>query len=115
MGLYNDEYTAMYELKRAVRNMVDAYLTQDKFFARLQSYIQLANDNINKVESQIKSNNLYYEDCTLVRFSFDKACLIVRGNYELTLYYKQCGEDKFVGVGIDSFILTLIECGLLSD
>lgn len=115
MGLYNDEYTAMCALKLAVRNMVDDYITQDKFFARLQSYIQLANNNIDKVESQIKANNLYYEDCTLVKFSFNKTCLIVRGNYELTLHYKQWGEDKFVSVGIDSFLLILIECGLLSD
>lgn len=115
MGLYNDEYTAICALKLAVRNMVNDYLTRDKSFVRLQSYIQLANNNIDKVESQIKANNLYYEDCTFVKFSFNKACLIVQGKYELTLHYKQWGEDKFVGVGIDSFLLTLIECGLLSD
>ena len=115
MGRYLDECTALYNLKREVRKMVEDYLIQDKFFARLQSYIQLANDNINKVESQIKANNLYYEDCTIIKFSFNKECLIIQGKYELTLHYNQWGENKFVGVGIDSFILTLIECGLLSD
>lgn len=115
MGLYNTEYNAIYDFKRAVRKMVNDYLAQNETFARLQNYIELANTNIEKVGEQIKANNLYYEECTLVRFSFNKECLIARGNYELTLYYKQRGEDKFVGVGIDSFLLTLIECGLLED
>lgn len=114
MGLYNDEYNAIYNFKRAVRKLVNDYLLQDETFARLQGYIQLANDNIEKVGEQIKANNLYYEDCTFVGFSFDKASLLTP-SYEMTLHYKQGREDKFSHFGVDSFLLLLIECGLLND
>lgn len=114
MGLYNTEYNAIYDFKRAVRKMVNDYLAQDETFARLQNYIELANTNIEKVGEQIKSNNLYYEDCTFVNFAFDKSSLLTP-SYEMTLRYKQGNEDKFAHFGVDSFLLTLIECGLLSD
>lgn len=114
MGLYNDEYNAIYNFKRAVRKLVNDYLLQDETFARLQGYIQLANDNIEKVGEQIKANNLYYEDCTFVEFSFDKTSLLAP-SYEMTLHYKQGREDKFSHFGVDSFLLLLIECGLLND
>lgn len=115
MGLYNNEYQAIYELKREVRELVKSYLTHNETFARLQNYIELANTNIEKVGEQIKANNLYYEDCTFVSFSFDKASLITPASYEMTLHYKQGNEDKFAHFGVDSFLLTLIECGLLED
>lgn len=114
MGLYNTEYNAIYDFKRAVRKLVNDYLAQDETFARLQNYIELANTNIEKVGEQIKANNLYYEDCTFVKFSFDKSSLLTSG-YEMTLHYKQYNEDKFAHFGVDSFLLTLIECGLLND
>ena len=114
MGLYNDEYNAIYNFKRAVSKLVNDYLLQDETFARLQGYIQLANDNIEKVGEQIKANNLYYEDCTFVGFSFDKTSLLAP-SYEMTLHYKQGREDKFSHFGADSFLLLLIECGLLND
>lgn len=114
MGLYNDEYNAIYDFKRAVRALVNNYLAQNETFARLQKYIQLANDNIEKVGEQIKENNLYYEDCTFVGFSFDKSSLLTP-SYEMTLHYKQGREDKYSHFGVDSFLLILIECGLLSD
>jgi hypothetical protein len=114
MGLYNTEYNAIYDFKRAVRKMVNDYLAQDETFARLQNYIELANTNIEKVGEQIKANNLYYEDCTFVSFSFDKSSLLTP-SYEMTLHYKQGHEDKFAHFGVDSFLLILIECGLLSD
>lgn len=114
MGLYNDEYNAIYDFKRSVRALVTNYLAQNETFARLQKYIQLANDNIEKVGEQIKANNLYYEDCTFVSFSFDKSSLLTP-SYEMTLHYKQGREDKYSHFGVDSFLLILIECGLLSD
>lgn len=114
MGLYNDEYNAMYEFKRAVRALVNNYLAQNETFARLQNYIELANTNIEKVGEQIKANNLYYEDCTFVGFSFDKASLLTPV-YEMTLHYKQGNEHKSSPCGVDSFLLILIECGLLED
>ena len=114
MGLYKTEYSAIYDLKRAVRKMVNDYLAQDETFARLQNYIELANTNIEKVGEQIKANNLYYEDCTFVGFSFNKASLLTSG-YEMTLHHKIGNEDKFAHFGVDSFLLVLIECGLLSD
>lgn len=114
MGLYNDEYNAIYDFKRAVRALVNDYLAQNETFARLQGYIQLANDNIEKVGKQIQQNNLYYEDCTFVKFSFNKASFVAPV-YEITLHYKQGKEDRFSHFGADSFILLLIECGLLSD
>ena len=115
MGRYLDECDALYNLKREVRKMINDYLAQDATFARLQKYIQLANDNIEKVGEQIKTNNLYYEDCTFVSFSFDKASLITPASYEMSLHYKQGREDKYSHFGVDSFLLILIECGLLSD
>ena len=114
MGLYNTEYNAIYDFKRAVRKMVNDYLAQDETFVRLLNYIELANANIEKVGEQIKANNLYYEDCTFVNFAFDKSSLLTP-SYEMTLRYKQGNEDKFAHFGVDSFLLTLIECGLLSD
>lgn len=114
MGLYNDEYNAIYDFKRSVRALVNNYLAQNETFARLQSYIELANANIEKVGEQIKANNLYYEDCTFVGFSFVKASLLTPV-YEMSLHYKQGREDKYSHFGVDSFLLTLIECGLLSD
>lgn len=114
MGLYNTEYNAIYDFKRAVRKMVNDYLAQDETFARLQNYIELANTNIEKVGEQIKANNLYYEDCTFVSFSFDKSSLLTP-SYEMTLHYKQGREDKYSHFGVDSFLLILIECGLLAD
>lgn len=114
MGLYNTEYNAIYDFKRAVRKMVNDYLAQDETFARLQNYIELANTNIEKVGEQIKANNLYYEDCTFVNFAFDKSSLLTP-SYEMTLRYKQGHEDKFAHFGVDSFLLILIECGLLDD
>lgn len=114
MGLYNTECIAIYDFKRAVRKMVYDYLAQDETFARLQNYIELANTNIEKVGEQIKANNLYYEDCTFVNFAFDKSSLLTP-SYEMTLRYKQGNEDKFAHFGVDSFLLILIECGLLED
>lgn len=95
--------------------MINDCLANDKFFARLRGYLQLANDNIGRIEEIVKANNSYYEGCTFMRFSFDKECLIVKEKYELTLYYKQHGEDKFAPVGISGFLCLLIECGLLSE
>ena len=115
MGLCNTEYAAMHKLKRVVQVMINDYLANDKFFARLRGYLQLANDNIARIEEIVKANNSYYEGCTFTRFAFDKECLIVKEKYELTLYYKQHGEDKFAPVGISGFLWLLIECGLLSD
>lgn len=115
MGRYNDEYTAMCALKLAVRKMVNDYLAQDETFARLQNYIELANTNIEKVGEQIKANNLYYEDCTFVGFSFVRASLLTSTAYEMSLHYKQGREDKYSHFGVDSFLLLLIECGLLED
>ena len=114
MGLYQTEYNAIYDFKRAVRKLVNDYLAQDETFARLQNYIELANTNIDKVGEQIKANNLYYEDCTFVNFAFDKSSLLTP-SYEMTLRYKQGNEDKFAHFGVDSFLLILIECGLLED
>ena len=114
MGLYNDEYNAIYDFKRAMRELINNYLEQNETFARLQGYIQLANDNIEKVGKQIQQNNLYYEDCTFVKFSFNKASFIAPV-YEITLHYRQGQEDRFSHFGADSFILLLIECGLLND
>lgn len=114
MGLYNDEYNAIYDFKRAVRALVNDYLEQNETFARLQGYIQLANDNIEKVGKQIQQNNLYYEDCTFVKFSFNKTSLLA-SSYEMTLHYKQGCENRYTHFGADSFILLLIECGLLND
>jgi hypothetical protein len=114
MGLYNDEYNAIYDFKRAVRKMVNDYLAQNETFARLQGYIQLANSNIDIVGKQIQQNNLLYEDCTFVKFSFDKTSLL-SSTYEMTLHYKQGREDRYTHFGVDSFLLLLIECGLLAD
>jgi hypothetical protein len=114
MGLYNNECNAMYEFKRAMRELINNYLEQNETFARLQGYIQLANANIDIVGKQIQQNNLLYEDCTFVKFSFNKTSLL-SSTYEMTLHYKQGREDRYTHFGVDSFLLLLIECGLLAD
>lgn len=114
MGLYNNECNAIYDFKRAVRELINNYLAQDETFARLQRYIQLANDNIDIVGNQIQQNNLLYEDCTFVKFSFNKTSLL-SSTYEMTLQYKQGRENRYTHFGVDSFLLLLIECGLLND
>lgn len=104
----------MYEFKCAVRELINNYLEQNETFARLQGYIQLANDNIDIVGKQIQQNNLLYEDCTFVKFSFNKTSFVAHV-YEMTLHYKQGREDRYSHFGVDSFLLLLIECGLLVD
>lgn len=113
--LHNTEYHAMCDLTREVKEIVKTYLSNNETFARVQGYIKLANDNLCKVEEQIKRNNLFYEHCTLKGFSFDKSSLLT-SSYEIELYFKnQHDEGKFAHFGIDTLIMLLAECGLIED
>lgn len=105
----------MCNLTREVKKIVDTYLSNDETFARMQGYIKLANDNIRQVEKQIKQNNLFYENCTLKGFSFDKSSLLT-SSYEIELYFKDRNDNgKFAHFGVDTLIMLLAECGLIKD
>lgn len=113
--LHNTEYHAMGNLTREVKEMVKNYLANNETFARVQGYIKLANDNLERVEQQVKKNNLFYEHCTFKDFSFDMGSLLT-SSYEIELYFKnQHGEGKFSHFGVDTLIILLDECGLLED
>lgn len=105
----------MCNLTHEVKEMVNAYLSNNETFARVQGYIKLANDNIRQVEKQIKQNNLFYENCTLKGFSFDKSSLLT-SSYEIELYFKDRNDNgKFAHFGVDTLIMLLAECGLIED
>lgn len=115
MALHNTEYHAMCDLAREVRAMVKNHLANNETFARVQSYIKLANTNLAIVEKQVKKNNLFYANCTFKGFSFDMSSLLT-SSYEIELYFKnQYDEGKFSHFGVDVLIMLLAECGLLED
>jgi len=115
MALHNTEYHAMSNLTRDVKEMVKNYLANNETFARVQGYIKLANDNLARVEQQVKKNNLFYEHCTFKGFSFDMSSLLT-SSYEIELYFKNKHNDgKFAHFGVDSLIMLLAECELLED
>lgn len=113
--LHNIEYHAMCDLTNEVKEIVKNYLANNETFARVQGYIKLANDNLYQVEKQIKQNNLFYEDCTLKNFSFDKSSLLT-SSYEIELYFKDKNNNgKFAHFGVDTLIMLLAECELIED
>jgi hypothetical protein len=114
MGLYADEYYAYVALRRKVKAIVRETLEQDATYKRLLGYIDLANANLDKVAQHIRENNLYYEDCEFVSFATDTSSLL-DSSYEMSLHYKKDNEDKFAHFGVDSFLLILVQCGVLED
>jgi hypothetical protein len=115
MALHNTEYHAMCDLTREIKEMVKNYLANNEIFARVQGYIKLANDNLVKVEKQIKQNNSFYEGCTIESFSFNMSSFLT-SSYEINLYFKnKNNEGKFAHFGVDTLIMLLAECGLIED
>lgn len=115
MSLHNTEYHSISKLKHEVQEIVNNYLSNNETFARVQQYIKLANDNLAKMEKQIKRNNHFYNGCSLKEFSFDKSSLLTF-SYEIKLYYKnQFDEGKSVRFGVDTLIMALAECNLIED
>ena len=115
MALHNTEYHAICDLTRDIKKMVKNYLTNNEIFVRVQGYIKLANDNLPRVEQQVKKNNLFYKHCTFKNFSFNMGSLLTSA-YEIELYFKnQHDEGKFTQFGVDTFIILLAECGLIED
>ena len=113
--LHNNEYHAMCDLSRKVREMVNSFLAKDETFARIQGYIKLANDNIERIEKQVKNNNSFYEHCNLKEFYFNKSSLLT-SSYEIELYYKDTNNNgKFSHFGVDTLIMLLAECELIKD
>jgi hypothetical protein len=113
--LHNKEYHAICELFRQCRKAVDEVLAKSDIYQRTQSYLKLANDNIETVAKQIKRNNHFYEGTHSFKFYFNKGSLIT-SSYEITLSYRDNRDDYHsTSIGIDSFIILLDECGLLKD
>lgn len=113
--LHNREYHALCDLNREIQEIVKNYLSNNETFARVQSYIKLANDNLSQLEKQIKQNNLFYEGCTIKSFSFNMSSFLT-SSYEINLYFKnKNNEGKFAHFGVDTLIMLLAECGLIED
>lgn len=115
MALHNTEAYALSDLRREVQEIVKNHLANNETFARIQGYIQLANDNLDKVEKQVKMNNQFYEHCSLKRFSFNMSSFLT-SSYEIELYFKNPHDvGKFTSFGVDTLIILLSECGLIKD
>jgi hypothetical protein len=113
--LHNKEYHAICELFRQCRKAIDEVLSKSDIYKRTQGYINLANDNIEVVEKQIKRNNHFYEGTHSFKFYFDKGSLIT-SFYEIALSYRDARDNyRHTSLGIDSFIILLDECGLIKD
>jgi len=105
----------MCDLFHQCKNAVDQVLQNSEIYQRTQDYLKLANDNIEKVEKQIKRNNHFYEGTHSFKFYFNKGSLIT-SSYEITLSYRDNHNDYHsTSIGIDSFIILLDECKLLKD
>lgn len=116
MALHNNEYYAMVELRRQVKQYVDNIINNSETYKRIQGYIKLANDNSTLIANKIKENNsLCYEGITRVSVSFNMESLLTSA-YEVYIgTYKGKDFHRSVNVGVDSFIILLSECGLVDD
>lgn len=116
MALHNNEYHAMVELRRQIKQYVDNIIDNSETYKRIQGYIKLANDNSETLAKKIESNNsLYYDGITNVHVVFNKESLLT-SSYEVHLCtYKGKEFYKSLSIGIDSFIILLSECGLVDD
>lgn len=113
--LHNREYHAMCNLFRQCKAAVEQVLQNSEIYQRTQSYLKLANDNIEIVEKQIKRNNLFYEGTHSFNFYFNKGSLIT-SSYEIILSFRdEHNNYQSTSIGIDSFIILLDECGLIKD
>lgn len=116
MALHNDEYYAMINLRKTIKESVEETLKSSEVYQRIQGYIKLANDNSELVAKRIEYNNsLCYEGITRVNVSFNMASLLTSA-YEVHIStYKGENFHDGVNIGIDSFIILLSECHLLKD
>jgi len=112
--LHYSENHELYALKAEVRDAVNKLLENSPIYQRIESYLKLANDNIEKVSNQIKHNNYWYEEANNFKFNFDKTAFLHSG-YEIELSYKIDNRYKSTKIGLDSFIILLSECGLVKD
>lgn len=116
MSLHNNEYHAMCELRRQIKQLVENIINTSETYKRIQSYIKLANDNSEIVAKKVENNNsLCYEGITNIHAVFNMESLLT-SSYEIHLcIYKEKKLYKSVSIGIDSFIVLLSECGLVDD
>lgn len=116
MALHNDEYYAMVNLRKTIKESVEETLKSSEVYQRIQGYIKLANSNSNLIAEKIKENNsLCYEGITRVSVSFNMESLLTSA-YEVYIgTYKGKDYHRSVNIGIDSFIILLSECHLLKD
>lgn len=116
MALHNDEYYAMINLRKTVKESVQEILKSSEIYKRIQSYVKLANNNSSLIAEKIKENNsLCYEGITRVSISFNMESLLTSA-YEIHICtYKGQDYHRSVDIGIDSFIILLSECKLIDD
>lgn len=113
--LHNTEYYEMCNLFRECKSAVDEILRNSAIYQRTKGYINLANNNIDIVEKQVKHNNHFYEGAHSFKFYFNKGALIT-SSYEIQLSFRDSYNNyNSTSLGIDSFIILLDECGLLED
>ena len=115
MKLHNKVYHQFCNISKEVENLVDEYVKNSKELQEILKYVELANNNIDILSESIKKANLYYEDKTLRKITFNKATL-VSSQYPLTLWFKDSkGESNYTDFDFNTLIIILAEAGIIKD
>lgn len=116
MSLHNNEYHAMCELRRQIKQVVENIIQTSETYKRIIGYIKLANNNSEIVAKKIERNNsLCYDGITKVSISFNEDSLLTSAYEVHIMTYKGRNYYRGVDIGIDSFIILLSECGLIDN
>ena len=114
--LHNKEYHALSQMHKEFKALVNQFLENNATYQRVQGYIQLANDNLNKLYTVICESNSNYKNYELIKVSFRKEYLINNCQYEILLSFtNDGGERDSTAFGVDTLIIFLSRAGLVND
>lgn len=116
MSLSNKEYHAFSQMCREFKEAMDSFLNSNEVYLRVQNYIKLANDNLDKFYEAICEQNSNYIDYKLRSVELHKESLINRNLYEIKLYFiNDRGNYDSTCFGVDTLIIFLADAGLVKD
>lgn len=116
MSLHNQEDHALSQMQREFKALVKQFLETNATHQRVQNYLDLANNNLDKLHTAICSANSNYKNYKLIKVSFRKEYLINNCQYEIELFFtNDRGERDSTSFGIDTFIIFLSRAGLVKD
>jgi hypothetical protein len=116
MSLSNNEYHAFSQMCREFKEAMDSFLATNEVYLRVQNYIKLANDNLDKFYEAICDRNCNYLHYKLRSVELHKESLINRNLYEIKLYFiNDRGNYDSTCFGVDTLIIFLSDAGLVKD